>query len=304
MGKNTYKAFGLNIVSDFKLPELIEGNGKNDVELLHGVIDEINDDLSNDRIFTANPEEITYQLKNIARCKILNGKTAIIMPSPSSSNSTLRLLILTSVFGCILIQRKMIPIHGSSIAIGNKSIIIIGSSGAGKSTLASTFIKEGYKFLSDDISVVSINECGEMCVQPGYPYRKLHQDSAEYHSLNLMDFEKIEFEDDKYLIPQQDSFMDKPLNLGAFIEIVPEDVDTVSIEKIRGMSKLDVFMRNIYRGKLTGYFNSKPYYFERIGYIASKVDVFRIIRPKNMFTCNDQVKLILKELGASGGVKR
>lgn len=297
MGKYRYRAFGLNIASDFRLPELMEGSGSEDVGILKGIIDVGDYDLSENIIFKESREESIYQIKKIARCKIIKGETAIIMPDPFLSDSTLRLLILTSVFGCVFIQRRMVPIHGSCVVIGKRSIVIMGSSGAGKSSLAGTFIKEGCKFLSDDVSVISENALGKMLVQPGYPYRKLHQDSAEYHSLDYIGFERIEFEEEKYLIPQHDSFMAEPAELGAFFEIAPGDVDDVTIEKIKGMAKLDVLMRNIYRWKLIGYHDLNAYYYQKMGNIASRVDVFKITRPKGGFSCERQIKLILKELG-------
>lgn len=305
MKKYSYRAFGLNIVSDFELPELVKGNGKNDVEILLGNIEEIDGEFSTNQIFKTDSEEIIYQLKNVAGCRILNGNKAIIMPSPSLSHSTLRLLILTSVLGCILIQRKMSPIHGSSVVIGDSSIIIAGRSGAGKSTLTSTFIEHGYKFLTDDVSVISMDDFGNMYVQPGYPYRKLHKDSADHHSLNIEELERIEYEDEKFLVPVNQYFIDTPKRLLALVEITPMTVDNVSIEKLKGISKLNVLMENLYRGALASHFNSRTYYFERIGDIASKLDVFKMRRPKNQFTCEEQLELILNEVGICpmGGTK-
>lgn len=297
MKNYTYRAFGLNIVSDFELPELNNGSGNHDVEILYGKIDEVDGHLSEDRIFKTDSEEIIYQLKDIAGCKIQKGKKAIIMPSPTLSNSTLRLLILTSVLGCILIQRKMLPIHGSSVVAGNRCIIIAGQSGAGKSTLTSAFINKGCRFLADDVSVVCNDKNGIMYVQPAYPYRKLHKDSAQCYDFDIEGLERIEYEEEKYLIPVHQHFIDTPKQLSALFEIIPADVDNVRIEKVKGLEKLNVLMDNLYRGTLAIYFDSRAHYFENIGDIASKLDVYRISRPKNEFTCEKQVELIFKELG-------
>ena len=56
--------------------------------------------------------------------------------------------------GAILMQRKILPLHGSAIAIDGKAYAIVGDSGAGKSTLASAFLKRGYQLLSDDVITV------------------------------------------------------------------------------------------------------------------------------------------------------
>lgn len=298
MEKYKYRAFGLNIFSDFELPELVCRNDDEcDVEILCGGIDEIDGRFLEDKIYKADSEEIIYQLKDIAGCKVQNGKKAIIMPSSTLSKSTLRLLILTSIFGCVLIQRKMLPIHGSSVVVGDGCIIIAGYSGAGKSTLTSALIEKGSLFLADDVSVVSNDNNGSMYVHPAYPYRKLHKDSARCYNYDVNSLEKIEYEEEKYLIPVHKHFVNTPKHLRALFEIVPANIDKAHIEKIKGLEKLRILMDNLYRGKLKFFFNSEAYYFKNIGDIASKINIYRIMRPINKFTCEEQVELILKELG-------
>jgi len=297
MKKYKYRAFGLNIVSDFELPELVYGNDGCDVEILHGKIEEADGSFLENKIYKVNSEEIVYQLKDIAACKVQNGNKAIIMPSPNISKSTLRLLILTSVFGCIFIQRKMLPVHGSSVTLGDECIIIAGSSGAGKSTLANAFIENGHYFLADDVAVLNQGENDHIYVQPAYPYRKLHEDSVKCYNYDVEDLERIEYEEDKYLIPLHSHFLNSPKRLKALFEIVPADIENVRIERVKGIEKLKVMMDNLYRGKLQFYFNSKVYYFKNIGEIASKIDIYKIMRPNDKFTYNEQLKLILKQLG-------
>ena len=53
-------------------------------------------------------------------------------------------------------QRKVLPLHGSAIAINGKAYAIIGDSGAGKSTLALAFLNRGYRLLTDDVIAVSL----------------------------------------------------------------------------------------------------------------------------------------------------
>lgn len=296
MKKYKYRAFGLNIVSDFELPELVNGSDEYDVEILRGEIDEVDGDFIENKIHKADSKEITYQLKGVAGCKVQYGKKAIIMPSPTLTESTLRLLILTSVFGCIFIQRKMMPVHGSSVVLGDNCIIIAGGSGAGKSTLTSAFIEKGYFFLADDVSVLSQDDNGNIYVQPAYPYRKLHKDSLQCYDYDVEGLERIEYEEEKYLIPVHKHFINSPKRLSALFEIVPANIDEVKIEKIKGLEKLRILMGNLYRGKLKFFSNSEAYYFENFGDIASKLDIYRIMRPKNRFTCEEQLELICKEL--------
>ena len=89
--------------------------------------------------------------------------------------------------GTILMQRKMLPLHGSAIEIDGKVYAIVGDSGAGKSTLASAFLKQGYKLVSDDVIAVSLSQENSIpYVTPAYPQQKLWQES-----LNILEWRRI-----------------------------------------------------------------------------------------------------------------
>lgn len=107
MRKYHYYAFGLNISSEFELPELLPSKGKTDVEIIHGIIDELAPDLNEKKIIKFTKDDIIYQLKTEAGCRIIKGEKVIVQPHKSLSHSAIRLFILTSVMGCLLYQRKL-----------------------------------------------------------------------------------------------------------------------------------------------------------------------------------------------------
>ena len=74
-----------------------------------------------------------------------DGNKIIVSPLDEIDEDVIRLYILGTCMGAILMQRKILPLHGSAIAINGKAYAIVGDSGAGKSTLASAFLKKGYQ---------------------------------------------------------------------------------------------------------------------------------------------------------------
>lgn len=295
MRKYHYYAFGLNISSEFELPELLPSKGKTDVEIIHGIIDEVAPDLNEKKIIKFTKDDIIYQLKTEAGCRIIKGEKVIVQPHKSLSHSAIRLFILTSVMGCLLYQRKLFAIHGSSIVINGKCVIIAGYSGAGKSSLTSSFIQKGYKFLSDDISVICENN-GEIYVQPGYPYRKLHSDSANALSINTGSLEIIDSEEEKYLVPAIDHYIQEPVPLYALIELAVGKDEYVTLEKITGANIISILIGNIYRRSIAHHLKLNDYYFYKSGYIASKIKAFKLTRPQNQYTFDKQMDLILNAL--------
>lgn len=57
----------------------------------------------------------------------------------------------------LFMQKKMLVFHASTININDKAVLFCGDSGLGKSTISETLVKQGYKKLSDDMSVIYYN---------------------------------------------------------------------------------------------------------------------------------------------------
>ena len=82
----------------------------------------------------------------------------------------------------IMLQRDMIAIHGGTIAMNGKGLLITGNRGAGKSTLTSALRLKGYPLVADDVSAMK-----SLMVQPAYPQQKVCEDMMNYlgyHSTN------------------------------------------------------------------------------------------------------------------------
>ncbi len=296
MSNFNYRAFGINFYSEVELPELVPHDGRPDVNIFLGKTVQIIPGKNHSKILKADDMEVLYEINNVARCHVIEGQRVIIEPHENVSKSTLRLLILTSVMGCIFYQRKLIPVHGGAVTESNRCIVLMGNSGAGKSTLTSAFLKEGYQFLSDDVAIISHHPLNGLEVEPGYPYRKLKSDSLQYFSYNVNELERIEHEEDKYLVPVKQFFSKQPAPLHAMIEIVPADVENASIEAIDGIKKLQIIFSNLYRSQFIKFFNLEEYYFSKLSEIASKVKILRITRPITSYTCEKQMQLIREQL--------
>jgi len=287
-----YKAFGINFASEVELPELLPYDGQQDIDIVLTEKIQLQEGESKTRILSAGKDEISFEIFPVGRCSVIKGSKIIIEPDVRVSASTLRLFILTSAFGCLFYQRKLVPIHGSAIVSENKSIILMGNSGAGKSTLTSAFLNKGYDFLTDDVSIINRTLSGIFEVQPGYPYRKLKIDSLKFFSFDEHNLERIEYEEDKYLVPASKYFREEPAPVYAMIEIVPAEVEDTSIIEVNGIKKLQTVYENVYRISLMRLFNLEEYFFGKLSEIASNVKVYQIIRPYKDYTCDKQIKLI------------
>ena len=60
----------------------------------------------------------------------------------------------------ILRSRGLYPVHGAGLANGEQGILIPGFTGSGKTTLSIALLRKGFRFLSDDRSLLRENEAG------------------------------------------------------------------------------------------------------------------------------------------------
>ena len=113
----------------------------------------------------------------------------------------LRLYILGTCMGAILMQRKILPLHGSAVDIDGKVYAIVGDSGAGKSTLASALLKHGYQLVSDDVIAVSLTHENPIpFVTPSYPQQNL-VGKPKYFGMDSTNYHSTYVRENKYRVP-------------------------------------------------------------------------------------------------------
>ncbi len=238
--------------------------------------------------------EMWFYIDNVATYLISKGKNIVVEQMPGASSVEVKKFILGSCLGMALIQRHTVAIHGGTVAINDKAVILTGDSGAGKSTLTAAFRILGYKFMSDDVAATFINldslEYPLVC--PGYPRQKLCLDAMNSMNYNHDELVKIDENRNKYSIPTNDSFISNNIPLGAIVEISVGESNEVEIEEVDGLDKIELLLKNIYRIEITRKTGISDKYLNKCIHIAKTVPFYRLKRPKNKLTVKEQINLI------------
>ena len=136
---NNYKVYGLNIRSEIeidefdKLDEILE---KNIVNIRYDKIStEIKDKISEGINIQLFQNKIWFHIDNIATYCISNGNDIKVEVCENADMQLMKIYIMCSCLGFIMLQRNMVAIHGGVIEMNNKAVIFTGDRGAGKSTL-------------------------------------------------------------------------------------------------------------------------------------------------------------------------
>lgn len=292
-----YSVYGLKIKSEILLPELCaisEMYGEYvDATINYGMVSkELDDVLYKDEYIQVSRTKFYLYIKGVAHYYVADGNSILIEPEDQCNEEQIKLYLLGTSLGMMLIQRNTVAIHGGTVVIDGQGIIITGQSGAGKSTLTSAFRKAGYSFLADDVSALGSSLDGELIVNPTYPQQKLCKDAMEKMGYKISDFVKIDLLRDKYAVPLNENFLSFPVPLSYIYEINVGTSSKVEIREVLGSEKVKRFLRNIYRIEISLEIGIDPNYFKRCLDIINKVKIYEITRPMDAFTVEEQMKLI------------
>lgn len=296
-----YKAFGLKIVSEIPLPELPRMNEQKDIADIKVEIADLSEKWSKynaaqQKTFVVEDDVVMFQVPHTAIFSIQAGERIVFSPVPEAKEDKIRLYILGTCMGALLMQRKVLPLHGSVIAINGKAYALIGDSGAGKSTLASAFLSKGYQLLSDDIVAVSFLCENVPMVHPSYPQQKLWQESLNEFGMEIAQYHPLFERETKYAVPVTSQFFTDPLPLAGVIELVTTESAGIEMIRIEGLTRLHTLFCHTYRNSLLSRLGLMEWHFETSSNVASGIEMFQLKRPTSRFTAHELVQVILNTL--------
>lgn len=293
-----YHSFGLKISSELPLPELetlSKPYSQIDVSIKMSDLKEKWNlmDASLNKGFCIVENKVMFEVPDLAVFSIEEGRTIYFSPSALLDENKIRLYLLGSCMGILLMQRQILPLHGSAIAINGKAYVFIGESGAGKSTIASSFMKNGHPLLSDDVIAVSLLDGEKPWVIPAYPQQKLWQDSMNHFGMNPTEYKPLFDRETKYSVPVVEHFYNKPLLLGGIFELVPSEVEQIEVEHILNLKRFQTLSAHTYRRSLIEKMNMIEWHFHYSAKCIRHVPLYQLRRPSSTFITQNLVNTVL-----------
>ena len=300
-----YKMFGLIVDSDILLPEVAccGVNHSPDIYIRRTNLTSIlNSQIVNSDHFIIEDNSVLFHAPHIAVFLIEDGNRISYFPLSDSLEDYLALYIMGTCMGAILLQRKILPLHGSAVAIDGKAYAIVGDSGAGKSTLASAFLNKGYQLLSDDVIPVSFSDEGVPMVTPAYPQQKLWQESLDQFEMEANNFQPIFNRETKFKIPVEDKFADEPLPLAGIIELSKTEENQIKFEPIQNLERLSTLYKHTYRNFIIPRAGLTEWHFQTSAKIISQIEMHKLQRPVSTFSAHELTDVILSSIHKEANV--
>ncbi len=280
-----YQAYNLVIAVDFALPSLATA------ELSGSSVDQADVTITTGPVAMPSPSEDMEELKvgvvgtdifieiiETGRFRITAGHTIVVDPEPGVEETEISLFLLGTVFGVVLYQRGLVPLHGNAIVHDGRAFLFCGDSGAGKSTLATYFRDRGYSLLTDDVCPVRFDGA-RLTALPGLARIKLWRDALEMLGYTTEGLRQLPWKVEKYELGVDQALSMETLPIGAIYHLRDtRDGRPAGIYGLSGLDAANAVTANIYRRRIADIMGLAPNYLHIMMLIVRTVPIFAINR--------------------------
>ncbi|MCM8812188.1 MAG: hypothetical protein NC910_03945 [Candidatus Omnitrophica bacterium] len=213
--------------------------------------------------------------KGIGRFHVMGGRHVLVDSDPGVYPPLLQQVIVGSVMGIVLHQRRLLVLHASAVALGNEAVLFLGGKGWGKSTLAAFMVSKGADLVADDVAAVDWRD-GRPVVLRGNLQLRLWPDALSALGESPAGFQKAVPSQEKRICPPR-SFLERTFSPIRRIYLLQKS-RRIRVEKIAAAGAAIELIRHSYR--VEWLHDADPsVHFSRCTDLASSVAVRRLLRP-------------------------
>ncbi|MHA6481850.1 aldolase [Paenibacillus sp. strain BS8-2] len=303
-----YQAFGFNIISEIPFPGARPAEaaiGVADVRVEWGQLGAMWEEKSAPGdAFVILDNKVLFRIKHTAVYMVEAGDRVVVSPEEGAQLERIRLFLDGYCMAILLLQRNILPLHGSAVAKDGFAYALIGSSGAGKSTLAKAMLDGGYSFVSDDIIPVILpsNEKEPVFVWPALPEQKLWQESLSglgvsseglrtVYEREARPSEEAEGIRTKYAVPVT-RFTHAPMPLAGIIELVKQE-ERATLITLEGTDRLRALALHTFHRSLIEPLGLLGWHFQSMTSLANRTDMLQLGRPRDQYSVPELMELVL-----------
>jgi hypothetical protein len=303
--RQTYKAYGLTFSSEIELPELRAAGGVASaaadahIRLAPAPREAVAAGEDYGRWYRMSATQAWIEVTDIGAFLVSDGAEIVVDPKPGVDEASVRLYLLGSAFGALLIQRKLLTLHGNAVRIGDRCVICVGDAGAGKSTLAAGFMRRGFDVLADD--VVPIDAAGRAI--PGFPRIKLWRDAAEQLGIQTEGLSRIRPDMEKFNVPLE-NHLAEPVPVSWIYVLSKAPRSDFGFTPVSGAAKFTALHEHAYRMEFVQGMRRQAEYLRNCSALAPRVSLSRVVRPDAGFDVDGLIDRLLSDMQSTGPQRR
>lgn len=294
---NSMKPFGLAIQSEIRLPGCHATGELPDVTVRYGGVPDLLPDAVMTRVCTQiRPGRFLLRLDGVAKYLVEEGSRITIEPAPGATDDEIRLFLMAAVWSALLLQRGLLPLHGSAVQVQNGAVILAGPSGNGKSTLAAALAEQGYPVLADELCALSVSADSLPLLLPGFPQMLLWEDALRKLGRNTQHLTPVRPGLAKWIVPLEECPDCEAIPLRSVYLLTVGNTADFDVRRFTGMKPVQALIDATYRvHHVAGHGLSVPH-FNQCANAARNITVKRVERPATPFDLAGLVSLLREEL--------
>jgi len=296
-----YRGYGLTILSDIALPELLPaGPGPIDLEIrrVPTAPDFPPPDAPTAYDWSADRQDMLWPA--VGRFTIVGLARIEVEPAPGVEDRLLAFPLLGPVMALLKHLHGCLVLHGSAIRVNGQGAVFMGDKLAGKSTLASAFVARGHELLSDDVVAISGLLERQALIDPAFPLvklcpkasRLLAETESEAWPEVLPGFPKRQ-----HRLPRETM----PANIAPRLLLVLDRGQEARIHPLDGGAVFGALMHNCYVKKFIGQTlgpTAGARHLAQIAALTGQATVARLEVPGSITRLGEVVDLVEQQLAA------
>jgi hypothetical protein len=288
----TYRAFSLTVGSEISVtgfePVPVDDP---DITICECVVpDSLLRVINHGVLYQSNESEFLLRIDTVAAYYVRNGNEISVQRLGNASEAEVSAFLIGTCFGALLHQRRLLPLHASTVLYNECCTVLAGISGSGKSTLATALVNKGGILVADDISVIRFD--GEKpAVCPAFPSVKIWEDSLAHLGLSAEGLDPVRGELKKYYLPVS-RFSSTPAAIDHIFILGSHNKPETEIRSLQGVDKFRALKKHTYLFRGIPKTGLEQNHFVLANQLARQVPMSMITRPNSTINTDNLVKCI------------
>lgn len=250
-----------------------------------------------DRVFArgvlwqVSQDYFLLKVPGVARYMVNAGNSIVIDPAPNASELETYRFLKGIPLAAIAYQKGLFAFHAAAVMKKNGEVVLIsGDSGAGKSTLLLYLLKRGWKMLSDDLTIVDVNNRGQAIASPTLADILIWPDSLEKIGDLSASLSVYEGNRRKLSLPKLFCYDSGVIRSIYWTSIhKKQSVETV---KESGSAGFQLVTKSLYNSNIAGFLCDKKKQIRSMASIAQSVTTSRLLRPSGSWSVEQLADII------------
>jgi DNA-binding PadR family transcriptional regulator len=276
---NSYRAYGLRIVSEIFIPEFPEYSFESPDLAIHSVaLDEAAVNFPQETPYYLAQEGNTFiKIPSIGIFSVCQGNEIRVGLVDGEMQDRLHLYLSGNIFGFLLHQRGYLVLHASAACVAGQAAAFLGTPGAGKSSMVAALHQIGHTILVDDVTAVDLRS-DPASVIPGFPQIKLDIEAAQSLRIDPQSLIYLDKDEQKRGFRFAERFLDSEQPLSKIYILTDEGDQT--FQRIPSQEAILELIRNSYPTRFAQAGGAG--HFLQCAELVKRVPIYRLKRPSTL----------------------